>query len=80
MILTELFENSETVINERSRLVFSRKGNTIQKHYRCASGRIVSSPGACPSSRNLLKKRKKKLTSKLFKKYTRHKHKKFRNL
>lgn len=66
MILTELFETTR-VVNERHKLVFTKHGDSIKKHYRCASGRIVASPGACPSSNKFLKKNKKKLVAKLFK-------------
>lgn len=66
MILTELFETAQ-MINERHKLVFTKKGDSIQKHYRCASGRVVGSSGACSLSNGFLKKNKKRLVAKLFK-------------
>lgn len=78
MYLIEIFKG-KTVINERTKLVFSKKDDTIRKHYRCASGGIVSSSGACPTSHSFLKKNKKRLTSTLFKRHIRSRKNRFRN-
>jgi hypothetical protein len=65
MILEELYENEE-ILQERSRLVFSRRGGIISKKYRCASGKISSSSGKCGFSAFKKFKYKKRLSSKRF--------------
>lgn len=74
MFIKEIFESEQPdVLQERTNLVFTKRGDSIVKHYRCASGRVVRSPGGCPSKSNLLKKNKKKLSARTLKKWSEHK-------
>lgn len=67
MILAELYESDDKpILQERSRLVFSRRGGIISKKYRCASGKVTSSPGKCGFQSFKKFKYKKKLSSKRF--------------